>query len=241
MRRLPAWPAALTALALLITSCAPAATPAPTSPPATAAPAPTAVPTAAPAYTFEVPVSPEVAAWYIPGRFDGQEINVAVASGLFSNDAYRKVMEDLQAKFQELSGATVNYVILPENELSDKVRLEMVANSGKYDMTESGAGGAKDFGASGFLLELPKPIDSADIFPGDLAQYSLGDKLLGYPRVGGTNLLYWRTDLFEQAGLDPAKPPETYTQFREYALKLTPDVNGKHPGEDGFDPNNIAV
>jgi multiple sugar transport system substrate-binding protein len=33
--------------------------------------------------------------------------------------------------------------------------------------------------------------------------------------------LYWNKDLFKEAGLDPEKPPETWEQLGEYAVKLT--------------------
>jgi ABC-type glycerol-3-phosphate transport system substrate-binding protein len=117
----------------------------------------------------------------------------------------------------------------------------MSINSGAYDMMHTGAGGAKDYGLRGNLVALPMPPDADDFFQGDLNQYMVGDLLYGLPMVADTNILYWRKDLFEAAGLDPNVAPQTYDELREFALKLTTDVNGKHPGEDGFDPNNIEI
>jgi ABC-type glycerol-3-phosphate transport system substrate-binding protein len=219
----------------------------------------TAVPAAAPAQTdaaaeataaaageaaaveFQMEMSPEAVAYYTPGRFDGQEMNVVANASHFSTDASREAMESLRTRFEELTGAKVNYVPLPENEMYDKVRLELSTSSGQYCMMETGAGGAKDYGLSGFLLALPMPPDVYDFYEGDVAQYSIGGELYGMPKVADTNLLYWRTDLFEAAGLDPTKPPQTYDEFREYAIKLTTDTSGRHPGDEGFDPNNIDV
>ncbi len=185
----------------------------------------------------ELSLSPDVEAYYTPGTFDGEELNVVInASSLAQN-----VMEPRRQEFNELTGAKVEYVPLPENQMYDQVRLDLLNSSGRYDMMHTGAGGAKDFGLSEFLVPLPKPPDIEDLFAGDVAQYSIGEELYGLPMIADTNLLYWRTDLFEQAGLDPTKPPETYDQFREYALKLTTDSNGKHPGEDGFDRDSIEV
>lgn len=215
-----------------------AACTAPVAAPPAAAPAADQAPATV---EWKMPMTPEQEAYYTPGRFDGQSINVVANATHFSQEANRSAMEGLRTRFNELSGASVNYVILPENEMYDKVRLELANNSGTYCMIETGAGGAKDFGLSGFLLPIPTPPDIGDFYEGDVAQYSIGGELYGMPKVADTNLLYWRTDLFEAAGLDPTQPPQTYDQFREYALKLTTDVNGKHPGEDGFDANNIAV
>lgn len=218
-------------VALLVSGCV---APQPAAAPASNQPA------AAP-YKFQVEMAPEAAAFYTPGNFKGQELNVVINASTQGTPNSKKSYDDLKAKFEELSGAKVNYIPLPENEMYDKVRLEMTNNSGIYDMMQTGAGGAKDYGLSGFLIALPKPPDLADFYEGDVAQYSIGGELYGMPMTGDTNLLFWRTDLFEKAGLDPKKPPETYDQLREYAIKLTTDKNGKHPGEDGFDANNIEV
>lgn len=229
--------AACAAGILVLAACtAPAAVPA--APSATTAASAASTPAQV---TFQMQLSPEAQAYYTPGRFDGQEMNVVLNAGGVSNDNARATMDNLKKAFEDATGAKINFILLPENEMYDKVRLELSTNSGKYCMMQTGAGGAKDFGLSGFLIPLPKPPDIDDFYPGDVAQYSIGDELYGIPQYADTNLLYWRTDLFEQAGLDPKKPPQTYQEFRDMAIKLTTDVNGKHPGEDGFDPNNIAV
>jgi ABC-type glycerol-3-phosphate transport system substrate-binding protein len=191
-------------------------------------------------YAWRMEMTPEQIAYYTPGRFDGRELTVVINAS-WMRDGENSTIEVLRKKFEELSGAKVTYVALPENEMYDKVRLELANNSGLYDMMHTGAGGAKEYGLSNYLIPLPAPPDLDDFYPADIAQYSIGGELYGLPQTADTNILYWRTDLFEAAGLDPTKPPETYEQFREYAIKLTTDENGKHPGEDGFDPNNIDV
>lgn len=183
----------------------------------------------------------DVQAYYLPDgeQFQGQSLNVVINSTFLETNP--EPLEMGKAKFEELTGATINYIPLPENQLYDQVRLELAVESGAYDMVHTGAGGAMDFGLAGFLVPLPEPPDADDFFEADMDQYSAGDAIYGLPMVADTNILYWRTDLFEAAGLDPAAPPQTYDELRDYALKLTTDTNGKHPGEDGFDPNNIEV
>lgn len=43
---------------------------------------------------------------------------------------------------------------------------------------------------------------------------------------GSTYGLFYRKDLFEEAGLDPNKPPQNWDELIEYAQKLTKDTNG---------------
>ncbi len=55
--------------------------------------------------------------------------------------------------------------------------------------------------------------------------------------------LYYNADLLAQAGVEPPStdPTKAWTweQFVENARKLTVDTAGKHPGDSGFDANNV--
>ncbi len=46
-------------------------------------------------------------------------------------------------------------------------------------------------------------------------------KLYGLPMSMGLRLLFWNKDAFQQAGLDPEKPPKTWDEHRSMALRLT--------------------
>jgi ABC-type glycerol-3-phosphate transport system substrate-binding protein len=65
-----------------------------------------------------------------------------------------------------------------------------------------------------------------DIWPGDELYYFLNNDWWGSPVAEETRCLYFRKDLFAQAGLGEA-PPDTWEQAREFATKLTQgDVYG---------------
>lgn len=179
-------------------------------------------------------------AWFQPGKYDGRTVNIVVNASQLQ-PPFAPILEELKTSFEKASGAKIVYNPLPENDLYKKVRLSIVGKTGAYDAMFTGAGGAKDFGLSGQIVPVPAAPDIADFFPGDVAQYSIGDKLYGAPLSSDTNILYWRKDLFEKAGLDPNTPPATYQEMQDWAVKLTTDKNGKHPGEDGFDAKNIDV
>jgi multiple sugar transport system substrate-binding protein len=73
----------------------------------------------------------------------------------------------------------------------------------------------------------------------------------GNGRIAGLNtavevaVLFYNKTLFDQAGLayPPADPAKAWTweQFVAAAQKLTVDANGRHAGEDGFDPKQIRT
>ncbi len=54
-------------------------------------------------------------------------------------------------------------------------------------------------------------------------------------------LAWVNTKVISDAGLDPANLPKNGTEFIEWAQKITTDVNGKHPNEEGFDKDNVQV
>ncbi len=55
--------------------------------------------------------------------------------------------------------------------------------------------------------------------------------------------IYYNADIFEKEGITPpsSNPDEAWDwpHFLEVAKQLTIDVNGKHPGDAGFDPDNM--
>ncbi|GIK36352.1 MAG: hypothetical protein BroJett011_01850 [Chloroflexota bacterium] len=71
-------------------------------------------------------------------------------------------------------------------------------------------------------------IDKADILPAVLSQCAYKGDHYCLPWGTDTYAFYWNKDLFEEAGLDPEKPPQTLEELAEYADKLTKvDANGE--------------
>ncbi|MBW2056934.1 MAG: sugar ABC transporter substrate-binding protein [Deltaproteobacteria bacterium] len=112
----------------------------------------------------------------------------------------------------------------------------------KYTV-ESAAGRAPDvfhvhafslpmFFSKGYAKDLTPFIDREG--PGFLdAWYPLPIRLMKYkgkvhamPGDYMTMVLFYNTEIFKAAGLDPSKPPETWDEFLEYAKRLTRDTDG---------------
>ncbi|MGC9523567.1 MAG: ABC transporter substrate-binding protein, partial [Anaerolineae bacterium] len=73
-----------------------------------------------------------------------------------------------------------------------------------------------------------KDIDIDDIYPAMLDQGRYQGELYALPWGSDTYGFYWNKDLFEQAGLDPERPPETMEELLDYAEQLTlVDENGR--------------
>ncbi|HEX2992627.1 MAG TPA: extracellular solute-binding protein [Anaerolineales bacterium] len=71
-------------------------------------------------------------------------------------------------------------------------------------------------------------IDVNDYVPAYLEPSRVGDVQYGLPFAGETTMLFYRTDRFEEAGLDPNHPPETWEEFQQYAEQLTDTANAKY-------------
>jgi sn-glycerol 3-phosphate transport system substrate-binding protein len=68
------------------------------------------------------------------------------------------------------------------------------------------------------------PGDAAwmtSFFPAFMKNSQTGGKTWGIPFQRSTIVLYWNKALFKEAGLDPNRPPATWTEQVEYAKKLT--------------------
>lgn len=147
-------------------------------------------------------------------------------------------MTETEKQFRAAYDADFDIVALPASELLPKIQLDAMSGTNDYDIYSTGQG-AIQFGLSGIADELPKLDDWEDIFPGLRANYQFGDKIYGWPVQADTCLLFYRTDLLEKAGYK--EPPKTWDEYREMAIKMTTDVNGKHPGDNGFNANKIEI
>lgn len=78
-------------------------------------------------------------------------------------------------------------------------------------------------------------IDVSKINPAVIPLMKYNGATYIFPHNTDTILLFYRTDLFEEAGLDPAKPPKTIAELDEYAKKLTVS-SGRDVTRYGFIP-----
>jgi sn-glycerol 3-phosphate transport system substrate-binding protein len=58
-------------------------------------------------------------------------------------------------------------------------------------------------------------------FPAFMKNSQTGGRTCGIPFQRSTIVLYWNKEAFKEAGLDPNKPPATWTEQVEYARRLT--------------------
>ncbi len=64
-------------------------------------------------------------------------------------------------------------------------------------------------------------VDLKDFYPVGIEQNTYQGKLYGMPWILSPYALFYNKKLFRQAGLDPNKPPTTWGELEEDAMKLT--------------------
>jgi sorbitol/mannitol transport system substrate-binding protein len=137
--------------------------------------------------------------------------------------------------FTKDTGIKVNYTVLPENELRDKVTQDVATGAGQYDVATVGAYEVPIWAKNGWLNPLDKYADEGSFDKADLLEpitKSLtgeDGKLYSLPFYGESSFLMYRKDIFQQKGITmPEKP--TWQQVAAIAAK----VDGAQPGMKGI-------
>jgi multiple sugar transport system substrate-binding protein len=226
-----AQPAAPTAAPTQAPQTQPTQPPAPTSVPPTKAPevAPTSAPTAAPttapqAATEDANYSPD-----IPDPTSPVTIKFATWTHTEGD-----IWSQLAERFTKIHpNITIEFQDIPAEEAHDKL-LTQISAGNPPDAAYVDSGTASDFGQREALVPLDDYIAKSqvialnDYVPAFLTAAKANDKVYGLPIDGETTVLFYRTDRFQEAGLDPAKPPTTWEEFKTDAEKLTDAAKKKY-------------
>jgi sorbitol/mannitol transport system substrate-binding protein len=137
------------------------------------------------------------------------------------------IMQKLSSKWEQATGNKINWVILEENVLRQKVTTDIATKGGQYDVITIGAYETPIWGKKGWLTSLNdfKDYDYDDLLPPVKAGLSVDGKLYAVPFYAESSFTMYRKDLFEKAGLTMPEHP-TYDQIRQFADKLTDKASG---------------
>jgi sorbitol/mannitol transport system substrate-binding protein len=161
---------------------------------------------------------------------------LAVAQGKLTltvatvNNPDMAIMQKYSTQFTERTGIAVNFVVLPENELRQKVTEDLGLGAGKYDIVTIGTYDTPIWGQNKWILslepffkgmgaDLARAYDREDILPPIRSALSVNGEQYALPFYGESSMLYYRKDLFAAAGVKmPAAP--TWDQVYELAKRL---------------------
>jgi sorbitol/mannitol transport system substrate-binding protein len=166
------------------------------------------------------------------GSAGGSSINV-----LMVNNPQMVELQKLTADhFTKDTGIKVNFTVLPENDVRDKISQDFANQAGQYDVATLSNYEIPIYAKNGWLhsldsyVEKDTAFDQDDILPPMTRALTAEDgKLYGEPFYGESSFLMYRKDVLEKEGLTmPDKP--TWKQVADLAAK----VDGAEPGMKGI-------
>ena len=92
-------------------------------------------------------------------------------------------MQKLAPKWEAATGNKINWVVLEENVLRQRVTTDIATKGGQFDILTIGSYETPIWGKQGWLmpLDFPAAYDLADVFPGVRDALSNGGKLYAAP------------------------------------------------------------
>jgi multiple sugar transport system substrate-binding protein len=157
------------------------------------------------------------------------------------NDQFGAVLAQIVPQFMEETGAEVRVEIMNYGDLLTKTTADFIADTGAYDLITMDIVWAGSYAENGYSVDLTEwverdaeEIDLDDFYPvvlESLGQYE--GRYVAFPFAPYANLMVYRKDLFEAAGLEP---PTTTEQMVEAAHALTDPSQNQY----GFVANGAA-
>lgn len=138
------------------------------------------------------------------------------------NNADMILMQQLSPEFEKQSGIKLNWVVLGESVLRQRLTIDIATGSNTFDVITIGSYEAPLWGERGWLVpldDLGKAYAYDDIFDVVREGLSYQGRPYALPFYSESSFTYYRSDLFQQAGLQMPLQP-SYEQIRQFAAKL---------------------
>ena len=161
----------------------------------------------------------------------GHSINV-----LMVNNPQMADLQKLTAdNFTKSTGIKVNFTVLPENDVRDKITQDFSSQAGQYDVATISNYETPIYAKNGWLAPLTADaqgdaaFDQSDILPNMQKSLTVKGQIYAEPFYGESSFLMYRKDVFAAKGLTmPADP--TWAQVSDLAAK----ADGAQPGMKGI-------
>ncbi|WP_327730881.1 sugar ABC transporter substrate-binding protein [Streptomyces sp. NBC_00487] len=168
----------------------------------------------------------------------GKSINVLMVG----NPQMEDIAKLTKDNFTKDTGIKVNFTILPENELRDKVTQDIATQAGQYDVATIGAYEVPIWEKNGWLHDLGSyadkdtSFDKADLLKPMVQSLTGSDgKLYALPFYGESSMLMYNKDVMKAKGITVPERP-TWQQIADIAA----EVDGAEPGMKGICLRGLA-
>jgi len=138
----------------------------------------------------------------------------------------QKLTPEFTKKYPDIN---VKWVVLPENELRQKITLDVSSGAGSYDVATVGAYETGIWAKNGWIEPL-NPLfaknqtirtsyDLSDVLAPIRQALSYNGQLYALPFYAESSMTFYRKDLFQKAGLRMPQNP-TWQQVEQFAAKI---------------------
>jgi sorbitol/mannitol transport system substrate-binding protein len=138
------------------------------------------------------------------------------------------VMQKYAAEYEKEAGVKLNWLVLDENTLRQRVTTDIATKGGQFDIVTIGLYETPIWGKQGWLVafdDLPASYDANDILPTVKDALSYQGHLYSVPFYAESSMTFYRRDLFQEAGLTMPEHP-TWSQIAQFASKLDDKAKG---------------
>jgi sorbitol/mannitol transport system substrate-binding protein len=155
---------------------------------------------------------------------------VTLTVTVVNNPDQRRLLE-LSDKFQaQYPNIKLDFLMLPENELRDRVTTDITTGAGSFDIVQIGTYETPTWGKNNWLASIddlmaanPKNVqpnyDLEDLLKPIRLGLSNDNKLYALPFYGESSMVMYNKKMFDAAGLKMPDEP-TWDQIRDFACKL---------------------
>lgn len=163
---------------------------------------------------------------------------IMAASGAFAteltiatvNNPDMVVMQKYSAQYEAETGNKLNWLILDENTLRQRVTTDIATKGGQFDIITIGLYETPIWGKAGWLVpfdNMSAEYDVDDILPTVRDALSYDGHLYSVPFYAESAMTFYRKDKFEEAGLNMPDQP-TWHEIADFAAKLDDKANDFH-------------
>jgi sorbitol/mannitol transport system substrate-binding protein len=158
------------------------------------------------------------------------------------NNSDMIIMQRLSKQFEQAHpDIKLNWVVLEENVLRERVTTDIATKGGSFDILTIGTYEAPIWGKKNWLIpfdDLPASYDVDGLIKPIRDGLSANGKLYALPFYGESSFTFYRKDLFDKIG---AQPPKTYAELDQILPKLKAADPGVYPlclrGKPGWGEN----
>ena len=176
--------------------------------------------------------------WFFSRPRGGLELTIGTV-----NNSDMILMQRLSQEFESQSGIRLNWVVLGESVLRQRLTVDISAGGSTFDVITIGSYEAPLWAERGWIVplnDLGADYDYEDIFDVVRQGVSFQGRMYAAPFYAESSFTYYRRDLFESAGLSMPEQP-SYDEIRDFAVRLHDPENNLYGiclrGEPGWGQN----